>query len=114
MSNLSRILIDLQARRNQTQRELGHLDAAIAALHGLNGRSGKSTSRAGAIKPRRVMSAAARRKIAIAKKAWWANKSSNAALGASHKRTLSLSARRKIAAAQRARWARVRQEKKAA
>jgi len=32
MLNLSRILIDLQARRNQTQRELGHLDAAIAAL----------------------------------------------------------------------------------
>src|SRR5207245_9333961 len=98
----------------QYRRERGHLYSATVSLRGMNGRSGKSTSRAGAIKPRRVMSAAAPRKIAIAKKAWWANKRSNAALGASHSRTLSLSARRKIAAAQRARWARVRQEKKAA
>jgi len=114
MSNLSRILIDLQVRRDQAQRELGHLDAAIAALHGLNGRTGKSPRRASAARPLRVMSAAARRKISLAKKAWWAKKSLSTAPGASHKRSLSLAARRKIAAAQKARWAKVRQERKAA
>ncbi len=114
MSNLSRILVDLQVRRDQTQRELGQLDAAIAALHGLNGRSGKGLHRASAARPLRVMSAAARRKISLAKKAWWAKKSSSTAPGASHRHTLSLATRRKIAAAQKARWAKVRQERKAA
>ena len=104
MPNLSAIVTELLTQRKQMQQELGRLDRAIAALRGLEGRNGVGP-RVVSTPPRRMMSAAARRKISQAKKAWWAKKS------APTKRTLSLGARRKISAAQRARWAR---EKKAA
>ena len=104
MLNLSEIVTELLTQRKQMQQELGRLDRAIAALRGLDGRN--ASPRLASTGPR--MSAAARRKISQAKKAWWAKKS------APTKRSLSLVARQKIAAAQRARWARVKREKKAA
>jgi len=106
MPNLSAIVSQLEVQRKQTQQELARLDAAIAALRGLDSRDGARP------KPARsgwTMSAEARRKVSQAKKAWWAAKRDRTSTRP--KRTLSLVARRKIAAAQRARWAR---QKKAA
>lgn len=102
MSNLSAIVTDLLAQREQMQQELGRLDRAIAALRGLDGAGPRGVS------ARRTMSDAARRKISQAKKAWWAKKSLPT------KPTLSLVTRRKIAAAQKARWAKWKRDKKAA
>jgi hypothetical protein len=106
MVNVSGIVTQLQAQRNQTQQELTRLDAAIAALRGPANPNG---ARPKVVGNGRKMSAAARRKISQAKKAWWAKRNRQA--NVKPKRTLSLVARRKIAAAQRARWAR---QKKAA
>jgi hypothetical protein len=64
-----------------------------------------------------MISAASRRKMALAQKARWAGvrKQSQSATSAPAKRTMSASARRKIAVAQKARWAKFRaQQKKAA
>jgi len=62
MGNLDAVLIQLRQERNQ-------LDAVITALEGLtrNGASGKSIGSA-----KRVLSPAARRRIAAAQKARWA------------------------------------------
>ncbi|MGB8988063.1 MAG: hypothetical protein WCC37_15790, partial [Candidatus Sulfotelmatobacter sp.] len=67
--------------------------------------------------PKRIISAASRRKMALAQKARWANvrKGPQSAAGATKlasatpaKRTMSAAARKKIAAAQRARWAKLK------
>lgn len=71
MVNVSQILNQLQARRRQAQAELSSLDAAINALRGLN--SPNSTGQtAKSSRPRRILSAAARKKIAAAQRARWA------------------------------------------
>ncbi len=106
MPNLSGIVTELLAQRKQTQQELARLDAAIAALRGLDSPNG---ARPKLVSSGWKMSAEGRRKISQAKKVWWAKKRRQAS--ARPKRTLSLVARRKIAAAQRARWAK---QKKAA
>ena len=106
MPNLAQIVTELEARRNQVRQELGRLDTAIAALRGSGSRDGSKPG-LGGTPLRRTMSAAARRKISQAKKAWWAKKNSKPT-SAPAKPALSLVARRKIAAAQRARWARVK------
>jgi hypothetical protein len=66
--------------------------------------------------PRRILSAAARKKMSLAQKARRAKRaSSNGRVDAGKpKRTMSAAARRRIAAFQRAKWAKVRQKKKAA
>jgi hypothetical protein len=102
MPNLSAIVSQLELQRKQTQQELARLDAAIAALRGLDSPNG---ARPKVVRSGWKMSAAARRKLSQAKKAWWAKKK------APVKPTMSVVARRKIAAAQRARWAK---QKKAA
>jgi hypothetical protein len=59
MANLARVVQQLKNERNQAQRKLEQLDAALKALAGLNSGSGKSNrpnTRAGR---RRPMSAAA-------------------------------------------------------
>lgn len=71
MANLSQIVSQLQAQRKQKQSELGRLDAAIAALRRVNGRNGLGTN-SGNRRPKRIMSIAARRKIAAAQRARWA------------------------------------------
>jgi hypothetical protein len=71
MQQLTRILKDLQKRRKQVQSELDHLQAAITALRGLNGRRLRLvSSNAGSSK--RPLSASARKRISAAQKARWA------------------------------------------
>jgi hypothetical protein len=119
MLNLDNALRELREKRSQAQVEIDKLDQIISGIESLNGTGtiGKTT------KPKRFISAASRRKMALAQKARWASvrKQSQpvaAAIAktgsAPAKRTMSASARRKIAAAQKARWAKFRAAKKKA
>jgi hypothetical protein len=117
MANLENALQELRTERKQAQLHVQKLDQAISVIESLNG-SGTSPD---TNQPKRIISAASRRKMAQAQKARWANarKESQPALvaGSVDKKgyTMSASARRKIAAAQRARWAKIRAgQKKAA
>jgi hypothetical protein len=114
LEGLVRIVKQLRVERTNLVDELKHVDAALAVLGKLDGGSSYT-------KPRRTLSASARKQISLAQKKRWAqarNGSKPAAArttaSAPVKRTMSASARRKIAAAQRARWARVKAGKKAA
>jgi hypothetical protein len=101
LKGLASIVSELRVERTKLADQLKHVDAALSVLGKLNG--GSYT------KPRRTMSASARRRISLAQKARWAKQRV-----ARPKRTISPAGRRKIAAAQRARWAKVKAEKKAA
>jgi hypothetical protein len=70
--NLAKAVLQLKTEREQARRELEQLDSALSALAGL----GQSTRRVGRAqtlgrKPR-VISAAARKRIAAAQRARWA------------------------------------------
>jgi hypothetical protein len=120
MSNLENALQELREKRSKARIEIEKLDQIISGIESLNGTGvlHKSTQ------PIRIISAASRRKMALAQKTRWANlrKQPQPAVAVAKatgaipaKRTMSASSRRKIAAALRARWARVRaQQKKAA
>ena len=120
MSNLENALKELREKRSKAHTEIEKLDQIISGIESLNGTGvlHKSTQ------PIRIISAASRRKMALAQKARWANvrKQSQPAAAVARaagatpaKRTMSASARRKIAVAVRARWAKIRaQQKKAA
>ena len=117
MANLENALQQLRNERKQAQLHVERLDQAISVIESLNG---SGTSRH-PNPPKRIISAASRRKMALAQKARWvkARKESQpaAAAGSVHKKghTMSASARRRIAAAQRARWAKLKAgQKKAA
>jgi hypothetical protein len=120
MANLNNALQELRAERSRAQLHVEKLDQAISVIQSLNG-SGTSGN---ANQPKRIISAASRRKMALAQKARWAavRKGPKPVVavakttGSSQvKRTMSASARRKIAAAQRLRWAKIRAgQKKAA
>lgn len=115
MASLTNALQQLRAERQVAQLHVEKLDQAISVIESLNG-SGKFGK---ANRPTRTISAASRRKMALAQKARWAkarNGSQPAKTTAPAKRTLSIAARRKIAVAQRARWASVKagQQKRAA
>ncbi len=69
MQNLSQIVDQLVARRKVVKSELERLEAAIGALRG---ESANGPGKMQLAKPIRVMSPAARRKIANAQKARWA------------------------------------------
>jgi hypothetical protein len=116
MSNLDNALRELCEKRSRSQAEIEKLDQIISGIESLNGAGGVIPSKT--IQPKRIISAASRRKMALAQKARWASirkQSQPILVSAPAKRTMSASARRKIAAAQKARWAKVRaQEKKAA
>ena len=110
LEGLVRIVKQLRIERTNLVNELKHVDAALAVLGKLDGGSSYT-------KPRRILSASARRRIGLAQKKRWAQarnglKPTAATASAPAKRTMSASARRKIAAAQRARWAKVRAGKK--
>jgi hypothetical protein len=106
MSNLENALQELRQKRDRAQSEVAKLNQVISGIESLNGLgvSQKSTQRT------HTVSAASRRKMALAQKARWASlrkrsQPAKAATGsAPAKRTMSASARRKIAVAQRARW----------
>ena|SRR5436309_6977793 len=106
MANIAAIVKELQQERDR-------LEQAIAALAPLAGEYRKAAIRGGANRPRRTLSAAARRRISIAQKARWAKTRGSKA--PAPVRMMSQAARNKIAAAQRARWAKTRAlQKKAA
>ena len=116
MSNFENALKELRAKRSQAQIVIDKLDQIIAGIESLNGANvlHKPATQS------RVISAASRRKMALAQKARWANirngskpaaKTTNSSPA---KRTMSAAARRKIAAAQKARWVKIRAAKKAA
>ncbi len=70
MADLGRMLKELRGEQRRTQRELEHLDAAVAAFEKLVGANPGRGVRRGP--RRRKLSAAARGKIARAQKARWA------------------------------------------
>lgn len=120
MANLTNALQELRAERSRAQLQVAKLDQAISAIESLNG----SGTYRDATQPKRMISAASRRKMALAQKARWAKARKEplqpAGLAKSEssapvKRTMSAAARKKIAAFQRARWAKVKAgQKKAA
>ncbi len=94
MPNLSSVVRQLKQERDRVEKQLSGLNAAIAAFVGVyrgsksarkGGKTAKPkasratrkakpspTSKSSVVKPKRTMSAAARRKIASAQKARWA------------------------------------------
>jgi choline dehydrogenase-like flavoprotein len=126
MGNLNNALQQLREERKQMQSHVGKLDQAISVIESLNGsgisRQSNQLTRVMSA-PTRTISAASRRKMALAQQARWAKirkESEPVAVtktttSAPVKHTMSAAARRKIAAFQRARWARIKaQQKKAA
>ena len=101
LKGLASIVSELRTERTNLVNQLGRVDAALSVLGKLNGGSSYK-------KPRRTLSASARKRISLAQKARWARAKGHAP---KPKRTMSASARRKIAAAQRARWAKVKAAK---
>jgi len=117
MASLTSALQALRAERSRAQLHVEKLDQAISAIESLNG-SGTSRN---TNQPKRIISAASRRKMAQAQKARWMKVRNGSQLvaaaaetngSAPARRTMSASARRKIAAAQKARWAKFRAAKK--
>jgi hypothetical protein len=115
----------LKAKRISLVNELQHVDESLAVLgkfgpasnHTEAGSTGSADTKA-----KRIISAASRRKMALAQKARWANLQKNlqptavakTTSPAPAKRKISAAGGKRIAAAQRARWAKVRAAKKAA
>jgi len=122
MTSLDNVLRQLREERDQAQFQVEKLQSAISTIEALETRGNANTTNRS--RPKRRMSAAARRRIAQAQRARWAKLRGNSkpAAGArtaertAAKRTLSPEGRKRIAAAARARWARARaqQTKKAA
>jgi hypothetical protein len=107
LKGLASIVAELRVERTNLANQLKRVDAALSVL-------GKADVRSSSTKPRRTLSASARKRISLAQKARWAKRAANDQAGnMKPKRTMSASARRKIAAAQRARWAKVRAKKAA-
>jgi hypothetical protein len=105
LKGLASIVSELRVERTSLANQLKRVDATLSVLGKLNGGSSYT-------KPRRTLSASARKRISLAQKARWARAKGRAP---KPRRTISASARRKIAAAQRARWAKVKaQQKKSA
>jgi hypothetical protein len=111
--SLGNALQELREERKGTRLRLEKLDQVISAIESLNGSSPMSSE---STQPKRTVSAASRRKMALAQKARWATLRKNlqptaaakSTGSAPAKRKISAAGRRRIAAAQRARWAAVR------
>jgi len=69
MANLVQVLSALHKEQKRLQGKLQSVDAAIAALRGINGGGRNITSIS---RPRRQLSVAARKRIAAAQRARWA------------------------------------------
>jgi hypothetical protein len=72
MRSLSQIVSELEAKRDSVQRELTRLNTAISALRGASTLGGSRTTGTASPRPRRTMSASARKRIADAQRARWA------------------------------------------
>jgi hypothetical protein len=119
MANLDSAIQELREQRRTTELQMEKLDSAISVLESLSGERLSMAPNNGA-HPKRIISAAARRRMARAQRARRSKEREGSGAMAAMKegnkktrRVLSAQARRKIAAAQRARWARVRGQKAA-
>jgi len=125
MGNLNNALQELRAERKQAQLQVEKLDQAIAVIESLSGtgtpqKVNQPTGTTSA--PTRIISAASRRKMALAQQARWAKirkesqpmAAAKTMASAPVKRTMSLASRRRIAAFQRARWAKLKAGQKEA
>lgn len=118
MANLNQALHQLRQEQQKAQQEVHKLQLAISAIEDLAHQDGSASGRRSG--GNRVVSAAARARMAAAQRARWAKvrgkSTASKSPTASKRSRLSPAARRKIAAAQKARWARFRAEqgKKAA
>ena len=99
---LASFVSKLRAVRTTLVNELRHVDAALSVLGKFGG--GRNSTR-----PKRGVSALARRRMSLAQRARWAKANGRAP---KPKRTISAAGRKRIAAAQRARWAKVKAAKK--
>jgi len=95
LTGLSSFVAELRAARTNL----------VSVLGKMNG--GSSYTR-----PRRTLSASARKRISLAQKARWAKRANIQAGKMKPKRTISAAGRKRIAAAQRARWAKVKAQQK--
>ena len=108
MTNLTNVLEQVREEQRQAQEQVQKLQGAISVIEELVGRNSRASARNNA-RPKRRVSAAARKLLSQAQKARWASRrktpqpasSGNSLTGTPAKRTLSLAARRKIAATQR-------------
>jgi len=106
LKGLASMVSELRAERTNLVNRLRHVDAALAVLGKLNGGSSYT-------KPRRTLSASARKRMSLVQKARWAKRAAKDHAGKGKpKRTMSVSARKKIGAFQRARWAKLKASKK--
>jgi hypothetical protein len=118
MSNLDNALRELRAKRSHAQIEIEKLDQIISGIESLNGTGAATPGKA--TQPKRIISAASRRKMARAQRARWAGiRKAQPTLvakstGSAPKRTMSAAARRRISMVQKARWAKIRAARKAA
>jgi len=121
MANLENALQQLRAERREAQLHVEKLGQAISVIESLNGTGlSRSTNQ-----PKRIISAASRRKMAQAQKARWAAArkgpkpatevaTRTASAPQKVKRKISAAGRKRIVAATRARWAKFREAKKKA
>jgi hypothetical protein len=115
MSNLQNALQELKVKRDQAQMEVEKLNHVISGIESLNGIEVPHNTN----QPKRTISAASRRKMALAQRKRWASlkkgsQSVSAPSIAPAKRTMSAAARKRISLVQKARWAKIRAAKKAA
>jgi len=106
LKGLSSIVSELRVERTNLVNRLRHVDAALAVLGKLNGGSNYT-------KPRRILSASARKRISLAQKKRWAQAKGNATM-VKRTRKISAAGKKRIAAAARAHWAKFRAAKKKA
>src|ERR1700733_12032148 len=120
MSSLDNALRELRAKRSRAQVEIEKLDQLISGIESLNG-AGAAEVPDNTVQPKRIISAASRRKMAMAQKARWASLRKNSQPvavvakstgSAPAKRKISAAGRKKMALASRARWAAFRAAKK--
>ena len=113
MTDLASVVQQLRTERDQAEKTVKRLDAALAALNG--GSRGKIAG------TRRRLSPAARARIAAAQRARWAKSRTkvgqttqklNVVSMPAKKKTISAAGRKKIAAAQRRRWAKIKAAQK--
>jgi hypothetical protein len=98
LKGLASIVSELRVERTNLANQLERVDAALSVLVGSSHR-----------KPRRALSASARKRMSLAQKARWAKAKGRAP---KPKRMISAAGRKRIAAAQRRRWAKVKAAKK--
>ena len=106
------VVSELQQERRRLEGELRRITTALAAFGNVYMR-GSQPKAAGAIRKKRTISAAGRKRIAAAQRARWAKiKGQRVSTSARKGRTMSPAARKRIVAAQKARLAKWRKAQK--